>query len=153
MNRNRNPALALALALCAFVAVRAAAPGSTAPADNPPTPAPTAELQQRVAPIQTILADHPEDAGRLAAFYRQLADVVQRDTNVITTTSALRSGHIRAGKLMFQQTGIAGKHPGLAEAIDQVLLQTLGPNNAPLDPAGRQQAVAALQAISWACDG
>ena len=64
-----------------------------------------------------------------------------------------RETNRRAGLLMFQETGIQGKYPGLAEAIDKVLADQVGLAVVPLDAEKRKRAIDALRAIAWACGG
>jgi len=90
----------------------------------------------------------------LAAFYLSLADVVERDQGkVIQSTAELRETNRRTGLLMFQETGIQGKYPGLAEAIDKVLADQIGLAVVPLDAEKRKQMIDTLRAIAWACGG
>jgi hypothetical protein len=118
----------------------------------PDSPAPDAALQVAVSPVKAIKVDSV-DGRRLAGFYSALADVVSRDTETISTMKALREVNARAGALCFQQTGIAGKYPGLADAIDKVLAARLGLDNVALDAAKRAEAVATLKALAWAFGG
>jgi hypothetical protein len=120
-----------------------------------PIPAPAdAATRAAVAPVGAKLANHKEDGRRLASFYAGLADVIARDQGkIVATTAHLRELHRRAGLLMFQQTGIAGKYPGLAEAINKVLADRVGLENVPLDAAKQKAAVEAFRAIAWACQG
>jgi len=131
-------------------------------ADPDPGPAPPDDATRAiVGPVQEKLADHQEDGRRLAAFYQSLADVIQRDGgNVVTTTSQLREINRRAGLLMFQKTGIQGKHPGLAEAIDTAIAEGVGLEETPdgyedvqLDAQAVGRLVDVLRAVAWACAG
>ena len=120
---------------------------------SPPAPASDA-LRAAVGPVAQKLAGHQEDGQRLAAFYLALADVIARDQGkVISTTSQVRELNQRAGLLMFQRTAIAGKYPGLAEAVDKVLEDAIGLDNVTLDTAKQKAAIDALGAIAWACGG
>lgn len=116
-------------------------------------PAPADEATRAaVLPIRASLARR--DDRRLARFYLALADVVRRDRGrVIATTADLRELNRRAGLLAFQKTELVGKYPGLAEAIDGALAELVGLDDVPLDEAKRTRAIAALEAIAWACGG
>ena len=143
----------------ALILVGAAAAVWPRVAPSPPAPTPVPErpsdaLAAAVAPVAAILKGHVEDGRRLAGFYASLADVVARDEGkVLQTTAHLRELNRRAGLLAFQRTGVSGKHPGLAEAIDKVLVDEVGLENVALDAAKRKRAVDALKALAWACGG
>lgn len=124
-------------------------PPASAP-DQVPLAAPPPALADEVAPIRKLLAGQRADARRLAAFYRQMADVVRRDTTVVTSTGALRTGHRTAGKLMFEQTGIDGRYARLPTRIDQALAKALGLDDVPLTKQKRAAAVTTFEAIAWA---
>jgi len=113
-----------------------------------PDPTPVAVLSaEEQAFIDQI---EPISDPRLAEFYADFADVVRRDTEIIKTTDHLRTGHSRAGRLMFQETGMKGKYPGLAEAVDGAIEAAIGRKNVPLTSEMRQSAVEILEAISRA---
>ena len=117
---------------------------------QPATSSPSMAHQLAVEPIATILKGSPNDAKRLAAYYRQFATVVEQDNGVIQTIEQLRRGHIAAGKLAFPD--LQGKYPGLADAIDSVFENQLGLDNVTLTPELRGKAVEVLRAIAWGCE-
>jgi hypothetical protein len=122
------------------------------PAPSPDRPADA--LVTAVQPVVTILKGHTDDGGKLAAFYLAVADVIGRDQGkVIQNTAVLRELNRRAGLLTFQRTGIEGKYPGLAEAIDKVLADRVGLDNVAFDDAKQTAAIEAFKAIAWACNG
>jgi hypothetical protein len=128
--------------------------GANAPKPAPRPDRPSDAVAAAVAPVATILKGHAEDGAKLAGFYAALADVVTRDQGkVIETTAQLRELHRRAGLLMFQRTGIEGKYPGLAEAIDKVLADRIGLDNVKMDVTKQTAAVEAFHALAWACAG
>lgn len=127
---------------------------SATPRPRPTPDRPSDALAEAVAPVATLLRGRTEDGSKLAAFYSAVADVIARDHGkLLQTTAELRELHRRAGLLMFQQTGIEGKYPGLAEAIDKVLADQIGLENVSLDDKRRTAAVDAFRAIAWACAG
>ena len=141
-----------------YVAVLLIVAGSVAawrqPASRPePNPnAPDAATRAIVANVREILSGHQEDGKRLATFYLALADVIQRDAGqVIRDMADVREVNRRAGLLMFQQTDLQGKYPGLSDAIESALNQLVGMDNTPLDEAKRKSVLAAFRAVAWAC--
>jgi hypothetical protein len=129
-------------------------PGPQKPSPAPKPDRPSETLVAAVGPVVAILKGHTEDGRNLAAFYTAVADVIARDQGkVIQTTAQLRELNRRAGLLMFQKTGIEGKHLGLAEAIDKVLADQVGLDNVALDADKCQRAVDAFKALAWACGG
>lgn len=141
---------AIALIAWGLLAGRAAVQPHPAPAPNRPSDA----MVSAVAPVTTLLKGQTEDGRKLAAFYSAVADVIARDQGkVVQTTAQLREVNRRAGLLMFQKTGIEGKYPGLAEAIDKVLADRIGLDSVPLDAAKQTTAIETFQALAWACQG
>jgi hypothetical protein len=126
---------------------------------KPATPVPSTILQEITEPI-TKTKISPADAKRLSEFYRALADVIYRDENGIIKTSAeVRLINERSGRLCFEQTGIAGRYPHLAEAIDIVIGYGIGSKHidgkwesVEITSSNRQELVDALNAVAWACE-
>jgi hypothetical protein len=113
---------------------------------------PDAPTQAAVANVREILANHQADGKQIAAFYRALADVIERDAGqVLRDVADVREANRRAGLLMFQRTALQGKYPGLSDAIESALTELVGLDNVPLDEAKRKTVVAAFRALAWAC--
>jgi hypothetical protein len=144
---------ATTLVALALIGAGVAALGWRTTSDRDTIAAPEdALLRTAVTPVSEKLAGHAEDGDRLAAFYLAMTDVLRRDQGrVVENTAQLRELHRRAGLLMFQQTALVGKYPGLAESIDKILADHIGLDNVPLDAAKQKAAVDAFQAIAWAC--
>lgn len=124
------------------------------PRPSPSPDRPSDALATAVAPVATLLRGQTEDGQNLAAFYSAVADIVARDQGkIVQTTAELREVHRRAGLLMFRKTGIEGKYPGLAEAIDKVLADRIGLDNLALDTAKQTAAIETFRALAWACRG
>ena len=148
---------ALTLCLCLMLA---GCPVNDKPAPTPepepvptpvvPTPVvvdgPSDEMKQLVAAIEPI--SEPE----LAELYNDFADVIARDTEVIKTTGHIRECHTRSGRLMFQETGIQERTPGLGEKVDAAIGAAIGMKNVPLTPELRARAVEVMKALAWACE-
>ena len=113
---------------------------------------PPPELKTLVTPLRNIVTDK-KDALKVANFFLEFADVIKRDTDVITTTAMIREGFIRAEKLMLQRTSMVGKYPGFGAAKDNVLEAIIGLESVELDDEKRQKAVDAFKAIAWAVGG
>jgi len=148
--------LILTLLLCGCPVQDSPAPPGPKPAPVPePTPEPTPkpspvvlepsdEMKELVSKVEQV-----EDK-ELVGFYLAFADLVSRDSEVIQTTGQIRTAHSRAGRLAFQKTGIQGKYPGLAEAIDEALMKSIGKKNQNLTDELRAKAVETFKAIAWA---
>lgn len=106
---------------------------------------PSEEMKSFVSKIEQV-----EDE-ELVEFYLAFSDLVSRDSEVIGSTGHIRTAHSRAGRLMFQQTGMKGKYPGLAVAIDEALMAALGKEDQKLTPELRRKAADIFTAIAWAC--
>ena len=118
----------------------AAGSHSTAAADR---------LAEVAAPITAALTQ--PKAGQLAGFYAALEDVIERDSDVVTSTGLFRTAHGRALTLAFQATPTAGE-PAVGELIDAVFFEALGDQNRPIDDAVRLQLLAAVRAVATACE-
>lgn len=117
----------------------------------PPIPEPSARLRSLVAPVAAIIQGHNEDGVKLAHFYLAFADVIRRDTGIVTMTRSVRQANVKAGGLMFQETGIKKKYLGLPEAINDAVAVYLGLEDVPLTVQKRQDAVDVFMAVAWAC--
>jgi hypothetical protein len=118
-----------------------------------PIPAPADDATRAaVSPVRAALAGHGDEARQLAAFYHAAADCVRRDgagQKVLAKTSHLRMFLERSITLRFQ--GAFSKVPGLADTVhgpQGALAKLLKLDVADLDHG---KAVAALEAIVWAC--
>lgn len=115
-------------------------------------PTPSQELQILVEPL-VVFTSRVEKADllNLTEFYFDFADIIRRDnSDVVTTTDVFRSTYIKAGNLMFQQTGMKGKYAGLAEITDGIIMDYLGEDVRASD-ATRTADV--LNAVAWAFAG
>jgi len=128
--------------------------GTQKPRPEPKPDRPSDALVAAVGPVATILKGHADDGRKLASFYSAVADVITRDQGkIIQTTAQLRELNRRAGLLMFQKTGLEGKYPGLAEAIDKILADRIGLDNVALDTTKQTACIEAFRALAWACQG
>lgn len=144
--------LAIALIGLGLVAHFGFSPKVSNPVPTPDRPSET--LATAVGPVAAILKSHVEDGEKLSGFYSALADVIERDQGrVIGSTKELRELNRRAGLLAFQKSGIEGKYPGLAEAIDKVLADQIGLDNVALDADKQAKAQNTFKALAWACAG
>jgi hypothetical protein len=124
---------------------------STGPIVVPITiPEPDNRLKTVVRPLSMLRIDK-NDLLNLTEFYHDFADVVRRDGAVVNSTikdtAIFRETYTNAGKLMFQKTGMQGKYPALAPAIDKILASELGLDIGPLNHA---EIAALLEAVAWA---
>lgn len=107
---------------------------------NSPAPAPTPSgLGQLVA--------NTTDRAEMAAFYRDFADVIRRDTGILTTVGQFRTAHFNAVALVKQGT-LKAKYPEVGQAISDRLAKDLGLDDQAIDAAKRAAIVAALEGLS-----
>lgn len=153
LNRNTLGIVLLAVAAAWWAAGRESA--SPVPPDAPDRPA------DALAALVEPVGSRVEDAAtrrRLAAFYRDWADVVERDTaGLIATTGTFRVAHGRALALAFQQTDVEQLPADLGAAIDRAIGQHVGIvdangqyTNVAIDAERRKKLVESLRALSWA---
>ena len=125
---------------------------SLPPVTSIPEPdTPSAELQKLVVSVMEIEILDTGDLLNLTEFYFDFADIVRRDglasEPVITTTTMFRNVYMKAGTLVFQQTGMKGKYENLNETIDNIISNYIGLNVGPLDAT---KTADVLNAIAWA---
>lgn len=101
-----------------------------------------------VAPV-TVLSDvSSADKAQLRLFYQAMADIVVRDGSAkepaIKGVFDLRNRHKYALSMAFENTGMAGKYPGLGDRIDAYLIKAIGDLDVPLTPEIRQQSAKAF---------
>lgn len=89
-----------------------------------------------------------DDKARVRAFYAAMADVVERDSSIITTVAKWRQANANALDLAFKGTDMPGKYPGLDAAIDQRLIDAIGKEDVAISPDKRRALVVALKEIS-----
>jgi hypothetical protein len=105
---------------------------------------PSAEMQS----IVSAVAEYRNE--KLAIFYAEFADLIERDDEIIRSTGDIREAHIRAGRLAYQRTGMQSETPGLGAKVDAAIAEAIGIQNRPLTPEIRSQAVEVFRALSWA---
>lgn len=89
-----------------------------------------------------------QDKARVAAFYSAMADVVERETSLVSTVGGFRELHARSLDRAFKGTDLPGKYPGLDLAIDEKLAAAVGRDDVPLPPAKRQSLIQALKDVA-----
>lgn len=108
------------------------------PGDNPWTPA--AAWQPHVAPIRALRLSR-EDATHLAAVYGRLSQPAVLAT--LPTRGDVRAALVRDG----QALGLRGRYPGLAEAVDKLLVASIGLEDTAYD---RKAAAEMFATLAWA---
>lgn len=118
---------------------------------------PSIEMIAAVAPVAKALrAASPIDRALWAAIWEKSAKVVNGDATttevVFTDTRSLRAYNIIALRLAWVRMGgnPTGKYPGLAEAAERFLSDTIGLDVMPVTPELRAKVVEAYKALAWA---
>lgn len=107
-------------------------------------PVPVAPVPSQ--PLASLVTD-AEHRAVLSAFYRDFADVLSRDSSVVTTTGQFYVAHPKSLTLLLQQTGYP-RYAGLDQAIDARLQAAIKLDDAPLTGDKRAALVACLTQIS-----
>ena len=92
----------------------------------------------------------PAKAKQLGRFYEALADVVARDSSIITSTGVFRTGHNRALRLAFAGTEVAGE-PRVGDLVDRVFFAAMGKDDKAIDAAAKADLLEAINAVIQAC--
>lgn len=114
----------------------------------PPAAHPVAPVVPASPVARCLQSASKQDRARVSAFYSALADVVERDASVITTTGLFRAIHSNSLDLAFKGTDLPGKYQGLDVAIDERLRSAVGLDNVGLADDKRAALVAALKEIA-----
>jgi len=110
----------------------------------------SAALAEVAAPLTQALTR--AKARELARFYAAFEDVLQRDSDTVTSTGLFRRAHGRALALAFQDTPTAGE-PQVGPLVDAVFFAALGKNDRALGKDDRAKLFQAMRAIAKACEG
>ena len=111
-------------------------------------PEPSLSNKTLVEGLTEIVTDD-KDKVQLRDYYVTLAHVVKTEPNLIKTTGTFREYNMLSGQLNFTGLDMKDKYNGLGEAIDNVIVNTLGRENETLDTEKRKALVDALNAIAW----
>jgi hypothetical protein len=118
---------------------------------------PSVEMIAAVAPVAKALRTaSPIDRALWAAIWEKSAKVVNGDATttevVFTDTRSLRAYNIIALRLAWVRMGgnPTGKYPGLAEAAERFLSDTIGLDVVPVTPELRAKVVESYKALAWA---
>jgi hypothetical protein len=109
------------------------------------------ELKAKAQVVVDILADHNADAYRLARLYYDMSTLVSLDgeDEVVKSTEDIRQANRLAGLML--KLDMKGKHDGLADAAQDVVVTAIGDDHVPLNKDLRNKAVEGFKALSWAC--
>ena len=117
-----------------------------------PTDAAVKAKADVVVDILKGASDHKADAKRLRDLYLDLAKLIELDGDdeVIKTTEEIRQANSLSGLML--RLDIKGKYKDLAKANEEVIIESVGKDNIPLDKELRSKAVSAFNALAWACN-
>lgn len=125
-----------------------ASPATPAPALTPLDPA----TQAAVGRLAILARTNPEASRKLAPLYRAAAEIVRRDTELVTNTQSWQDASDKAQVSYATLTGVAGSIPGWSEAYTAVRVSCMGQENRAIDADLRARWSAALDAIAQACE-
>ena len=117
-----------------------------------PTDAAVKAKADVVVDILKGASDHKADAKRLRDLYLDLAKLIELDGDdeVIKTTEEIRQANSLSGLML--RLDIKGKYKDLAKANEDVIIESVGKDNIPLDKELRAKSVSAFNALAWACN-
>lgn len=123
------------------------------PAVKIDAPKPPPAVIEKASPLRAILPKMlPKDRMYLAAFYDAMAYVLMRDgdrsPSIISTTDLFATFHAGSLRLAVDKASV-GKYPGLAEAIDETIINIVGAEARSIDQELRQNLVVACATLSW----
>lgn len=92
------------------------------------------------------------DRAKVASIYRALADVTQRDTGrLISTTALWRVIHGDALRLAAGGTDLVGKYKGLDTAVEEVLAKHFSLDNVAITPEVAEKIAAGCKDVEVQC--
>lgn len=125
------------------------------PEGNPAVqaPKPPAECLAWAEPLRAILPKMVvKDRLYLANLYEAMAFVLVNDGDrpqpIISDTTKFSTFHAGTLNLAVKRANV-GKYAGLGEAIDQVFMAAIGPDERKLDDETRNKLVVACGTLSW----
>lgn len=99
---------------------------------------------------ELILLDiDKKDKTQLRDYFFTLSDVVETEPGLIQTTEQFKNFNSIAGQLNFTGLDLKDKYTNLGESIDEIIIATLGKENADFTPEARTSLVNVLDAIAW----
>lgn len=125
------------------------------PPDSPDlsTPKPAVEFMAWAEPLRPVLPKMiVKDRLYLASLYEAMAYVLvndgERTDSIISDTTKFTAFHAGTLNLAIKRANV-GKYAGLGEAIDQVFMQAVGPDQKKVDDDTRARLVAACGTLAW----
>lgn len=111
-------------------------------------PEPSVTNKTLVEGLSDVVTDK-KDRIQLRDFFATLAHVIDTDPNLIKTTSDFKEYNSLSGQLNFTGLDLKDKYNDLGEAIDKVIVSTLGLENVNMTPEKRKVLVDVLNAVAW----
>ena len=116
--------------------------------NNTTIPEPDLAYKTLVGPLREMQVE-PKDAVEIRDFFWQLSQIIQHEPKLIKTTGQFREFNVIAGGLNFAGLEMKNKYPDLGEAIDSIIMDSIGKEDAPLDDKRREVLYNVLHAIAW----
>lgn len=118
---------------------------------EPSEPALREAAQKVVDILQEGDSSRKTDGLALSSLYSDIAKLISLDSEneVVRTTAEIREVNSVSGSLM--NLKLQGKYPGLANAAKDLVVSAIGDDIAVLNESNRSDAVAAFEALAWAC--
>lgn len=124
-----------------------------APATSIDTPKPPVEVLELAAPLKAILPKMlPKDRAYLASFYDAMCYVLLRDGKrerpIVSSTDQFAVLHAGSLQAAIDKQNV-GRYPGLAEAIDETIVNIAGADARKVDAEVRGKLIAACSTLAW----
>jgi hypothetical protein len=148
--------MAAVLLLLAAAFVRLPLPTLSLPSVTVTVETPSVEMQTKVADVAKALASAgAADRAIWASVWEKAAVVVAAPEGpepVFSDTRSLRGFTVLSLDIAWRRLGgnPAGSHPGLREAVERVMGETVGLDVRPVDSELRKRYAEACRAIAWA---
>jgi len=119
------------------------------PVDNKPEVVEPSLTNKTLVEELILLDINKKDKTQLRDYFYTLSDVVETEPGLIQTTGQFKNFNSIAGQLNFTGLDLKDKYTNLGESIDEIIIATLGKENADFTPEARTSLVNVLDAIAW----
>jgi hypothetical protein len=150
MDSNSNGGLIL-VALIAAVVIFGNGPATPTPGPGPNAVVVSEAMRKHVTGLQSVMATaQPGPKGLIAKGFADLAEVLELNPGVISTTDQLSRITRDTSSILSRAASLKGTVPGFSAAVEQSLTSAFGTDTMSVK---HSDAVDFIRSLAWACGG